>query len=199
MGQEEEKLDLERLKLEREKIEMERENFNRQQTTEIYKSLIAAGSIFIPLLIAALMINSTLHIENLRAEQEHNLSKKGARSNFILKAAEIVMSTGTLNGTKNRAEVLKILFPEYLGDDFANSFNPIRYENSTYEGNLIIWKGTFKGNISVSDSDHGLIYQYNNINLEINKTADLTGDFGTAFFGIESTLRNDSDIRNELG
>jgi hypothetical protein len=193
MEQSKEKLDLERLKLEREKIEIEKENFNRQQKTEIYKSLITAGSIFIPLLIAVLMIDSNLHIENLRADQEHSLSKEAAESNFILKAAEIVMSAGTLNGTKNRAEAMKILFPGYLGDDFADSFDPILYGNSTYEGNLIVYDGIFRGNISISDKKSGLTFRYDNIEFGVNKTSVAVDNSDAIFSNIS---RNNSDIKN---
>ena len=69
MGQDEEKLHLEKIEIEREMREVEKEHFDRQQKTELIKTIITAFSILIPLLIALLMINSNFKIDDMRIFQ----------------------------------------------------------------------------------------------------------------------------------
>lgn len=89
-----------RLLLEQEKI-----------TAERIKSWSTAVSIFIPLLVAALTI-----LYNVRIQAER------ARTDFELKAAEIVMSAESPAAAGNKATVLVELFPERLSPRFREVF-----------------------------------------------------------------------------
>jgi hypothetical protein len=89
-----------RLSLEREKVAVER-----------VKSWTTSVSIFIPLLISALMI-----AYNLRTLEER------AKIDFELKAAEIVMSAESPTAAANKATVLVELFPERLSPRFQEVF-----------------------------------------------------------------------------
>jgi hypothetical protein len=89
-----------RLSLEREKVAAER-----------VRSWTTAVSIFIPLLIAALMV-----AYNIRSLAER------ARIDFELKAAEIVMSAESPTAAANKASVLVELFPERLSPRFREVF-----------------------------------------------------------------------------
>ena len=123
-----------KLELERQKIEFERYKFDQQQKTEIIKSLITSVSIIVPILIAALTIQNSIHLQDLQAQQESNLANLTASNDFMLKAAELVMDADSPIGTQNRARALSALFPQYLGSNFANSFDAYQYGVIPEEG-----------------------------------------------------------------
>jgi len=136
-----EKLNLEkqRIELDREKIKIEQENFKQQQRLEKRKIYITAISIIIPVVAAFLIIYGNLQLQNQNAENEHRLAEEVAKTDFKFKAAEIVMNSRSVNETKNRAEVLKALFPEYLDTDFSASLDRFRLGNNTYGGGLLVY------------------------------------------------------------
>jgi hypothetical protein len=150
-----EKLDLEKQKieLERERIKIEQENFKQQQGLEKRKTIITALGIVIPILIALLIINNNLQIQNKNAENEHLLAEEVAKTNFQLKAAEIVMNSRSVNETKNRAEVLTALFPQYLDPDFSTSLNRFHLENDTYSNGWVLVHLPLNGNASLSKEE----------------------------------------------
>jgi hypothetical protein len=97
-----------RLLLEREKI-----------STERIKTWSTAASIFVPFLIAALMVVYNIHHQ---AEQ--------AKIDFQLKAAEIVMNASSPSAAANKAAVLVELFPEHLTTRFQKVFDNL-YRKTT--------------------------------------------------------------------
>jgi len=92
-----------KLDVEREKLALE---FKRL-AVEKSKARWSAITIFIPLLIGAmtLVFNSWSQLQQ-------------AKSDFQLKAVEIVMAMETPTGTKNKAGALVELFPGRFGDEF---------------------------------------------------------------------------------
>ena len=94
---------------ERERFDFDKHNEDRKARTEIWKGLISGAALLIPLLIG---------IYSIRAQ---------ARTNFELKAAEIVMNAKNVFGVRKRADVLRELFPKRLGQDFADSFDPQKH------------------------------------------------------------------------
>lgn len=123
-NQENTKFDLElaKMELEREKLKLERN-----------KAIMTSLSIFIPLLIAALTIafNSWSQVQQ-------------SKSDFILQAAEIVISAESPTGAYNKARALAALFPEQLPPDFeefAEAFNPENFSvpSSTPKRTLLEW------------------------------------------------------------
>jgi hypothetical protein len=86
-----------------------------------------------------LIIYGNLQLQNQNAENELRLAEEVAKTNFKFKAAEIVMNSRSVNETKNRAEVLKALFPEYLDANFSTSLDRFRLENNTYGGGLLVY------------------------------------------------------------
>ncbi|HMG04142.1 MAG TPA: hypothetical protein VK581_01700 [Chthoniobacterales bacterium] len=50
-----------------------------------------------------------------------------AKADFDLKTAEIIMSSPTASGTRNRARALAALFPNRVSPNFADSFTPSDY------------------------------------------------------------------------
>lgn len=58
----------------------------------------------------------------IKSAQE--LKSMESKDAFVLKAAEIVMSAGNPFATKNKAEILKIIFKDRLPDNFLSTFNP---------------------------------------------------------------------------
>ena len=103
------------------------------------KIYVTAISIIIPVVAAFLIIYGNLQIQNQNAENEHRLAEDVAKNGFRLKAAEIVMNSRSVNETKNRADVLKTLFPEYLDTDFSASLDRFCLENNTYGGGLLVY------------------------------------------------------------
>lgn len=144
------KQDLDKLKLDldRERLKIEQENFNRQQRTEIVKTFITAISIIVPVLMAFITINYNLQIEENKSNQSQKLLEESTRSNFLLKATEIVMNAKTINETKNRAYAMKMLFPNNLPKDFADSFLSSEAGNNPYEGDIIY------GDVSIQENDN---------------------------------------------
>jgi hypothetical protein len=116
-----------KLELERQRMEFERYKFDQQKKIDIVKSAITSVSIIVPILIAALTIQNSIHLQDLHDKQESNLANLTARNDFMLKSAELVMDADSPIGTQNRARALSALFPQYLGSNFANSFDASRY------------------------------------------------------------------------
>jgi hypothetical protein len=92
-----------------ERFDFDKYNEDRKARIEIWKGLISGAALLIPLLIG---------IYSIRAQ---------ARSNFELKAAEIVMNAKNVFGVRKRADVLRELFPDKLRQDFADSFDPQKH------------------------------------------------------------------------
>ena len=93
----------------RERFDFDKHNEDRKARIEIWKGLISGAALLIPLLIG---------IYSIRAQ---------ARTNFELKAAEIVMNAKNVFGVRKRADVLRELFPDKLRQDFADSFDPQKH------------------------------------------------------------------------
>jgi len=93
------------LQIEYEKLRMEK-----------LKAWLTGLSIFIPALIAIISISWQM-------KNASKLKQSDTKTAFQLKAAEIVLNSASPAAARNRAEVLRQLFPEYLPSDFAKSFD----------------------------------------------------------------------------
>jgi hypothetical protein len=105
-------LEWKRLELEQQRVRIEREKLAIEQ----YKARWTGISIFIPLLVIALTI-----IFNLWNQAQQ------ARTDFALKAADIVLGAGTPSEAAAKAKALQNLFPERLPANFAESFRAKDY------------------------------------------------------------------------
>jgi hypothetical protein len=124
-------LEYEKLELEREKVRLER-----------FKVWWTGISIMVPLLVAAVSISFGMwtqsqqaklqsEIQAQQAKVQLELQDRQARSQFELKAAEIVMNTETPLGALTKARALANMFPERLPKNFAETFDPARYNMRT--------------------------------------------------------------------
>ncbi len=107
-----------KLSLEEKKLEIEKEKLK----VERLKAWTTGGSIVISLLIAALTISFGVWSQHKQTMTQIDLQDKQAKSQFEIKAAEIVMNTNTPRVTHNKAKALLALFPERLPKNFAESF-----------------------------------------------------------------------------
>jgi len=140
LAQEQAKLQLDRERFEHEKALAE-ERFGHEQkldqsktSQEKRRTWITAGSIFIPLLIAALTFANASFTQERQAEDQLALQAQQAQAEFELKAADIVMASDSAAGTYNKARAMRALFPNRLPLDFAGSFNPSDYTSSNEAG-----------------------------------------------------------------
>lgn len=115
---EERKLEIEekKLELEKEKISLERLN-----------AWTTRSSVVISILIAALTVSFGVWSQHKQVMTQLAIQDKQAKSQFEIKAAEIVMNTDIPGVTYNKAKALLALFPEMLPPNFAESFNPDKY------------------------------------------------------------------------
>lgn len=122
-------IEMDRLELEKRRLEFEIEKHRDFIKSERIKN----AAIFIPLvlLILTFLINDynsnkeylgELKLKETEAINAFKLKEMEANYSFKLKAAEIVMATEKPNATYGRAIALKRLFPEHLGDSFAEGF-----------------------------------------------------------------------------
>ena len=72
-----------KLELERQRMEFERYKFDQQKKIDIVKSAITSVSIIVPILIAALTIQNSIHLQDLHDKQESNLANLTARNDFL--------------------------------------------------------------------------------------------------------------------
>jgi hypothetical protein len=134
------KLQLDRERFEHDK-ELARERFDHEQqldksktSEEKRRTWLTAGSIFIPLLIAALTFANASFTQDRQAEDQLALQAQQAQAEFELKAADIVMASDSAAGTYNKARAMRALFPNRLPLDFADSFNPSDFTSSNEAG-----------------------------------------------------------------
>lgn len=118
-------LDREKIAIERERLQLEQQKLRDERR----RTLLTAGSIFVPLLIAALTffyhivaLHQQVELAHQQAELARELQVAEAQATFALKAAEIVMDTQTPSAAKNRARALADLFPDRLPLDFPITF-----------------------------------------------------------------------------
>ena len=111
-------LESRKFELEQQKVRIEEEKLRLQRI----RKWLTGASIIIPLLIG---------IYTSRAQ---------SRSNFELKAAEIVLNTKTPYGTLSKAKALKKIFPKRLSSNFADSFEPKEYLAPSVEAKIEILK-----------------------------------------------------------
>jgi hypothetical protein len=102
-------IELKKLELEQQRIELERDKLEVEKVKARWTSL----SILIPLLIVTITLGTNLYFQNIQARRE-----------FEIQAAQIVMNTANPGTIQSKAQSLAALFPNYLPDDFATSFNP---------------------------------------------------------------------------
>ena len=87
-----------------------------QLRLEMIKAWLTAGSILFPLVIAIL----TIYLQMRMARKQKELEAETA---FKLKAAEIVLNSKSPAAARSRAKALSQLFPSYIPNDFAASFD----------------------------------------------------------------------------
>jgi hypothetical protein len=102
-------IELKKLELEQQRIELERGKLEVEKVKARWTGL----SILIPLLVFTITLGTNFYFQNLQAQRE-----------FEIQAAQIVMDTEKPGTIQGKARSLADLFPEYLPDDFATSFNP---------------------------------------------------------------------------
>jgi len=108
-----------RVAVEEKKIELEHEKIRTERLRAWYSSFSIFGSLFVVAGTVALGIWSQYEQSKL----QHSLQDRQAKAQFELKAAEIVMDTNDPGVTRNKARALQALFPQYLSDNFADSFS----------------------------------------------------------------------------
>lgn len=113
-------IELKKIELEQQKIELEREKLDAEKTKTRWTSL----SILIPLLIAVLTFSANSCSQNAQARRDFEMQTAQAQRDFEIQAALIVMDTNKPGTVQQKAKSLAALFPEYLSDGFAASFNP---------------------------------------------------------------------------
>jgi hypothetical protein len=124
---EEAKLDIERqkLKLEEKQLALQELIETRKTELEFYKTWVPSLSISIPLVLAIITFASSIVVQRSKA-----------KADFALKAAEIAMLERNPGLVKYRVTVLKRLFPQWLPNDFGDSFNPQEHFGPNYETKL---------------------------------------------------------------
>lgn len=109
-----------RLLLEERKVEIELDKIRIEKTRVWTASASTVGSLLIVAATVALGIWSQYE----QAKLQHSIQDRQAKAQFELKAAEIVMAADNPTTTLNKAKALQSLFPQYLSDNFAESFVP---------------------------------------------------------------------------
>jgi hypothetical protein len=121
--------------LSEQQFQFERALEQRKFNLEIFKSLLTAASIAVPLLIGFYAIHR-------QVKTAFELKEVEAKNSFELKAAEILLNSKTPGQLHNKAKVLLKLFPKApLPSEFTElvkSFNP-----NEFTGPSIEWKVEF--------------------------------------------------------
>jgi hypothetical protein len=107
-------MEREKLQLERDKVQLERDKLKVEQD----KAKWTAVSISVTALAALLTLGFGFWSQY-----------KQAQSQFEIKAAEIVLKTGSGSEARDTAKALSSLFPERLPNNFAETFDPKKVPN----------------------------------------------------------------------
>src|ERR1044072_5344373 len=91
--------------LSKQQFEFQKQIENKKFNLEIFKSVLTAASIALPLLIGFYAINR-------QVKTAFEIKEVEARNSFELKAAEILLSSQTPGALHNKAKVLLRLFPK---------------------------------------------------------------------------------------
>jgi hypothetical protein len=113
----------EKIMIEREKLNIEREKLKLER----FKSWWTGISIVIPIIVAVAGIFFSIWSLNQQAKLQSEIQAQQERSQFEIKAAEIVMSSEGPIKAQAKARALANLFPDRLPPNFAASFNPALY------------------------------------------------------------------------
>jgi len=134
----------EKVMIEREKLQIERERLKLER----FKSWWTSASIIIPIVVAATGIAFSVWSLNQQARTQSAIQAQQAKSQFEIKAAEIVMSSEGPIRAHAKAKALAELFPDRLPENFAASFEPERYlksqETTSRSGDSNIWGRGFR-------------------------------------------------------
>ncbi len=122
-----------RLRLDTEQAAFNRQLEQEKLAMEKTKAWITGASLMVPLMVAALTLALGVWNQNEQARLQREVQEKTERSDFELKAAEIVMNEKGPVGAGNKARALKALFPKKLPEDFVKSFNPDEFEGPKTE------------------------------------------------------------------
>ena len=129
------------LEFEREKLELEREKVKLER----FKTWWTGIAIIIPLVVAIVTIGFTSQSQHDQAKLQLELQTQEAKTQFELKAAEIVMNTESPLGAQIKAKALASLFPDRLPKNFAASFDPNLYSKPAAVGTQIPGTGAANG------------------------------------------------------
>ncbi len=112
----EKKLDIEhdKLQLEREKLILERDKVDVERDKAKWTTISIVGTALVALLTVGFGIWSQY---------------KQAQSQFEIKAAEIVLKTGSAREARDTAKALLAIFPDRLPKNFAEQFDPDNVPN----------------------------------------------------------------------
>ena len=121
--------------LSEQQFEFQKQMENRKFNLEIFKSVLTAASIALPLLVGFYAIHR-------QVKTAFEIKEVEAKNSFELKAAEILLNSKTPGHLHNKAKVLLKLFPKApLPVEFTelvNTFNP-----NEFAGPSIEWKVEF--------------------------------------------------------
>jgi hypothetical protein len=100
-------LEFKKLELEKQRIQLEQKKLEIERSKARWTSV----SILVPLLVIAVTVGLNIWSQNQQA-----------RSDFEIKAAEIVLSADKPSEASAKAKALQDLFPDRLPENFAESF-----------------------------------------------------------------------------
>src|SRR5688572_13518337 len=111
-------VEIRKVEIEEKKIEIELDRIRIEKV----KAWSGSASTFASLIVVAGTIALGIWSQYQQAKLEHDIQQRQAKAQFELKAAEIVMSVDNPSTTLNKARALQSLFPQYLSENFADSF-----------------------------------------------------------------------------
>jgi hypothetical protein len=127
----------ESLELEKQKFEFQKEIENQKFQLEIYKAILIAASIAIPLIIGIYTIHKQIGLA-------YKIKEVEAKNLFELKTAELLLSSKTPGQLHSKAKALIGLFPNApLPTDFIKRvelFNPDEFYGASIEWKLELFK-----------------------------------------------------------
>jgi hypothetical protein len=110
-------IEREKLELEREKLDFEKQKFNVERSKLRWNWSVIVTILAALATVAAATITARFGIESQNEQ---------AKSQFEIKAAEIVLQTRSPEEASDKAKALKSLFPNRLPENFAESFDPTK-------------------------------------------------------------------------
>ena len=123
--------------LSEQQLEFEKQMENRKFNLEVFKAVLTAASIALPLIVGFYAINR-------QVKTAFEIKEIEAKNSFELKAAEILLNSKTPGHLHSKAKVLLKLFPKSpLPPEFAelvNSFNPTEFAGPSIEWKVELFK-----------------------------------------------------------